>query len=258
MSKPAAKARPSRGRAEVQVGDFARYDVDRLPRTGVPEIVLGEGKTPDHLARLLWGLHRAGYGSIASRLTEAQRRRLRHERANGLPVRFRARGNLAWVSGNGTSISEHGVVAILTAGTADVPAAEEARGVLELCGVKVLRAYDVGVAGLHRLMRALAGLAPAHPEAYLVFAGREGALPTVVAGLVRGPVIGVPTSVGYGRGGRGEAALTAMLQSCAPIAVMNIDAAVPAALFALRVVAGSVSRSDVLPNSRKSSAGRGA
>jgi NCAIR mutase (PurE)-related protein len=125
-----------------------------------------------------------------------------------------------------------GVVAVLTAGTSDVPLAEEARGVLLALGVEVVVAYDVGVAGLHRLLSALRRLERAHPEIYLVFAGREGALPTVVAGLVRAPVVGVPTSVGYGRGGHGEAALTAMLQSCAPLAVVNIDAAVPAALFA--------------------------
>lgn len=124
------------------------------------------------------------------------------------------------------------MVAIVTAGTSDVPLAEEARALLGELGLEVARAYDVGVAGLHRLLRALRRLERRRPELYLVFAGREGALPTVVAGLVRAPVVGVPTSIGYGRGGRGEAALTAMLQSCAPIAVVNIDAAVPAALFA--------------------------
>ena len=82
-------------------------------------------------------------------------------------------------------------------------------------------------------------LIPRSPQVYLVFAGREGALPTVVAGLVPAPVVGIPVSTGYGRGGRGEAALAAMLQSCAPIAVVNIDAGVPAALFALQLLAGS-------------------
>jgi hypothetical protein len=125
-----------------------------------------------------------------------------------------------------------GVVALVTAGTSDVPLAEEVRGVLRELGITVVTAYDVGVAGLHRLLRAVRRLERARPEIYLALAGREGALPTVLAGLVRAPVVGVPTSVGYGRGGRGEAALNAMLQSCAPIAVVNIDAAIPAALFA--------------------------
>jgi hypothetical protein len=123
-------------------------------------------------------------------------------------------------------------VAILTAGTSDVPLAEEARAILLTLGIRVVRAYDVGVAGLHRLLSALARVEAQRPEVYIVFAGREGALPTVVAGLVPAPVVGVPTSMGYGRGGRGEAALNAMLQSCAPLAVVNIDGAVPAALFA--------------------------
>ncbi|MFZ1023454.1 MAG: AIR carboxylase family protein, partial [Thermoplasmata archaeon] len=100
----------------------------------------------------------------------------------------------------------------------------------------------VGVAGLHRLVRALRTLERAAPSVYLVFAGREGALPTVVAGLTRAPVVGVPTAVGYGRGGRGTGALTAMLQSCAPIAVVNIDGSVPAALFALHLLQGASRR----------------
>jgi NCAIR mutase (PurE)-related protein len=132
-----------------------------------------------------------------------------------------------------------GTVAVVTGGTADVPVAEEAVALLEALGVRVVRAYDVGVAGLHRLGRAVGRLERARPSVYLVFAGREGALPTVLAGLVRAPVVGVPTSVGYGRGGRGEAALTAMLQSCAPLAVVNIDAAVPAALFAVQLLTAS-------------------
>ena len=121
---------------------------------------------------------------------------------------------------------------MVTAGTSDVPLAEEASAILRELGIRVVRQYDVGVAGLHRLLTALHRTETRRPEVYLVFAGREGALPTVVAGLVQAPVVGVPTSVGYGRGGRGEAALNAMLQSCAPLAVVNIDAAVPAALFA--------------------------
>jgi hypothetical protein len=123
------------------------------------------------------------------------------------------------------------VVAVVTAGTSDVPLAEEARAILRELGLRVVRQYDVGVAGLHRLLTAVHRLEAHRPEIYLVFAGREGALPTVVAGLVPAPVVAVPTSIGYGRGGRGEAALNAMLQSCAPLAVVNIDASVPAALF---------------------------
>lgn len=142
---------------------------------------------------------------------------------------------------------------LLTAGTSDVPLADEAQAVLEALGLKVAAAHDVGVAGLHRLLRSLARLERQAPGIYLVFAGREGALATVVAGLVRAPVVGVPTSVGYGRGGRGEAALSAMLQSCAPLAVVNIDAAVPAALFAAQHFARGAALGKVRPRPRRRS-----
>jgi len=163
-------------------------------------------------------------------------------------VSYRAGGRLAVLAGPMGDELPTGAVALLAAGTADLPVAEEAQGVLEAFGARVLTEYDVGVAGLHRLLRAVARTEAERPEVYLVFAGREGALPTVVAGLVRAPVVGVPTSVGYGRGGRGEAALTAMLQSCAPIAVVNIDGGVPAALFALQLLAR---RSDKRPTTAR-------
>jgi pyridinium-3,5-biscarboxylic acid mononucleotide synthase len=230
----AVRARRRRGGppATLRVGEFARVDRDRPRRVGVPEVILGEGKTVGQVVSIIREMHRAGLGALVSRPTRAQLRASRELAAGGLPLRVLAEGRLMHLEGPLGGAYRRGVVAVLTAGTSDVPLAEEARGVLLALGVEVVVAYDVGVAGLHRLLSALRRLERAHPEIYLVFAGREGALPTVVAGLVRAPVVGVPTSVGYGRGGHGEAALTAMLQSCAPLAVVNIDAAVPAALFA--------------------------
>ena len=198
-------------------------------------MILGEGKSPEHLAQILWGLHADGHGAVISRITAAQRRRLRPERKAGLPLTFLAGGRVAQLAGP-VPKAPPGVVAILTAGTADVPVAEEAREVLRGLGVEVRVAYDVGVAGLHRLLGALRTLARVDPDVFIAFAGREGALPTVLAGLVRAPVIAVPTSVGYGRGGHGEAALNALLQACSPVAVVNIDASVPAALLALQIL----------------------
>jgi pyridinium-3,5-biscarboxylic acid mononucleotide synthase len=195
-------------------------------------VILAEGKTSDHLVRILRALHRHGAGALVSRPTPTQVRRLAAESSDGLPLRSLAGGRLLRLPGPLGVDYRRGTVAIVTAGTSDVPLAEEARAVLRELGIQVVLAHDVGVAGLHRLLRALRRLERSRPELFLVFAGREGALATVVAGLVRVPVVGVPTSTGYGRGGRGEGALTAMLQSCAPIAVVNIDAAVPAALFA--------------------------
>ncbi len=229
--RPRAPRRRSRG-PELRVREFARIDRDRPRRVGIPEVILAEGKSVDHLLGIVRALRRAGHGALLSRPTPAQRRALRRARAAGLPLRFLAGDRLVRLDGPLGLRFRSGIVAVVTAGTSDVPLAEESRAVLEEFGISTVTAYDVGVAGLHRLLRALRRLETARPDLYLVFAGREGALPTVLAGLVRAPVVGVPTSTGYGRGGRGEAALTAMLQSCAPIAVVNIDAAVPAALFA--------------------------
>ena len=222
---------PAARSATLGVGRYARIDRDRARRVGVPEVILGEGKTVAHLIGILRALHAHRVGALISRPTEAQQQALRAAARSGLPIRLLADGRVARLAGPLGVQLPHPRVALLAAGTSDVPVAEEARTILEAFGATVLTAYDVGVAGIHRLTRALARIEAQSPRAYLVCAGREGALPTVVAGLVRAPVLGIPTSVGYGRGARGEAALAAMLQSCAPLAVVNIDAAVPAALY---------------------------
>lgn len=206
-------------------------------------MILGEGKTVAHLVGIVRACAAHGRGALVSRPTPAQRRALTKERGRGLRIRSLADGRLFRLAGPLGVSYRPGRVAIVTAGTSDVPLAEEAAALLGELGIRVVVAHDVGVAGLHRLLRATARLENSRPEIYLVFAGREGALPTVVAGLVAAPVVGVPTSVGYGRGGRGEAALNAMLQSCAPLAVVNIDAAVPAALFAAQQFALVTGRS---------------
>lgn len=219
----------------MKVRHFAHLDRERSRRVGVPEVILAEGKSTEHLLGIVRALSEKRLGALISRPTPAQLRALRGFEASARPhasLRVLAGGRVVRLPGPLGHRHRRGVVAILTAGTSDVPLAEEARAILLELGVRVVRAYDVGVAGLHRLLSSLRRLEALAPDVYLVFAGREGALPTVVAGLVPAPVVGVPTSVGYGRGGKGEAALNAMLQSCAPLAVVNIDAAVPAALFA--------------------------
>ena len=226
---------PRREPRSIRVRHFAQLDRDRARRVGVPEVILGEGKSIDHLLSIVAALSERRLGALVSRPTPAQLRALQAWRPPGGPagrLKFLADDRLVRLPGPLGPRYREGVVAILTGGTSDVPLAEEARALLNELGIRVVRAYDVGVAGLHRLLSAVHRLEARRPEMYLVFAGREGALPTIVAGLVRAPVVGVPTSIGYGRGGRGEAALNAMLQSCAPLAVVNIDAAVPAALFA--------------------------
>ncbi len=224
-------------RRDLVVPGVARLDRDRPRRVGVPEVVLGEGKSVAHLLAIVRALATRGEGALVSRPTGAQRAALDRAAREGLALRPLARGRVYRLDGPLGARYRPGTVGVVTAGTSDVPLADESAAVLTELGIRVVRADDVGVAGLHRLLRALRTLERSAPELYLVFAGREGALPTVVAGLVPAPVLGVPTSVGYGRGGRGEAALNAMLQSCAPIAVVNIDGAVPAALFAAQRMA---------------------
>ncbi|MCI4341026.1 MAG: nickel pincer cofactor biosynthesis protein LarB [Thermoplasmata archaeon] len=228
-----APARPASAGPELLVPGVARIDLDRMRRTGVPEVILAEGKSPQQLARILASLRERGTGAIVSRLEPRHRSHLARV---GLRLRYRAHGRIGIGPGPLSARPVRGIVALLTAGTSDRPVADEAQAILEELGATVLLEHDIGVAGLHRLLSALLRTEARHPQVYLVAAGREGALPTVVAGLVGAPVVGIPTSTGYGRGGRGEAALSAMLQSCAPIAVVNIDGGVPAGLFALQLL----------------------
>jgi hypothetical protein len=196
---------------------FARLDTHRELRKLAPEVVLCEGKTipqAETILRRLFARHGRALGTraapaLAARFAaggvEAQYDPLSRVLRVGPPPR--ARG---------------GVVGVLCAGTGDVPVAEEAARTAEFMGARVLRSFDVGVAGLHRLLASARLLRRA--DALVVAAGMEGALPSVVGGLAAAPVIAVPTSVGYGASFRGLAALLAMINSCAPgVAVVNID-----------------------------------
>ena len=168
---------------------------------------------------------------------------IRSQLKDQLQVRYHQTGRALVVTINDVlPIPTGGVIAVLAAGTSDIPVAEEARVTAETMGCKVLTFYDVGVAGIHRLVAPLEMIHKEEVSAVVAVAGMEGALPTVVRGLVAVPVIGVPTSVGYGYGGKGEGALMTMLQSCAPgLTVVNIDngfgAGATAALIANHVAA---------------------
>ncbi len=252
-SPPRGRDRPPGGAKVLRAGDHARFDVARRERTGLPEIVLAEGKSNRDLERLIRGLDELPETILISRLTETQRGLIHTLRAEGLALRE--------LPGSGLAILHPGVgerplrgttAALITAGTADARVAAEVEGVLKAWGARIVRADDVGVAGLHRLLRALPALREANPGVYLVCAGREGALAPVVAGLVDRPVLGIPTSQGYGRGGRGEAALLTMLQSCAPLAVVNIDGGVPAAVVAAQILRAGSRRGVPGPGSGRS------
>jgi NCAIR mutase (PurE)-related protein len=220
---------------------FARLDLERRRRTGIPETVFAEGKTPEQVISILAELcERSGF-ALATRVGPDCAKRIDEVFTNGYVVRQNQIGRTASIRRSDYRFSSSGgCIGILAAGTSDLPVAEEAKVTAEIMGCKVLAFYDVGVAGIHRLVEPLRRILEESASAIVVVAGMEGALPSVVRGLVPIPVIGVPTSIGYGYGARGEAALMSMLQSCAPgLSVVNIDngfgAGATAALIANRV-----------------------
>ncbi len=199
--------------------DFAHVDTHRHLRTGFPEVVLGEGKTPEQIAAILNELARGGAPVFATRVS-AEAAKLVVSAVAG--ARYLATPRAVVVGETPAPNRGRGAIAVVSAGTSDLPVAEEAALTAELAGNRVERIYDVGVAGLHRLLAHKERIAGA--EIVVVVAGMEGALPSVVAGLFSRPVIAVPTSVGYGASLGGIAALLGMLNSCASgVAVMNID-----------------------------------
>lgn len=215
----------------TRVGDFARIDTGREDRAGVPEIVLAEGKSPDQVADIVEQFLADVDRVVVSRADEAHGSAL--ESLDG-HLEWNVDAGIAVVASSESEPPDaEGRVAIVTGGTADVPVAEEAAIVAREMGRKVSRHYDVGVAGIHRLLGEVDALNEA--DCTVVAAGREGALATVVAGLVDAPVIGLPVSVGYGHGGDGEAALASMLQSCAVLTTVNIDAGVVAGAQAAQI-----------------------
>ncbi len=197
---------------------FASLDTHRALRRGFPETVYGPGKSIDQIAAIVSKLHASGQTALVTRVGPEAHAAvvLRHKKAEYHPE---AR---ALILRSGPKRRGRPGIVVITAGTTDIGVAEEAALTAELMGEQVRRIYDVGVAGLHRLLAHLETLTKAN--VIVAVAGMEGALPSVVAGLVECPVVAVPTSVGYGTGAGGFAALFAMLNSCATgVAVVNID-----------------------------------
>jgi NCAIR mutase (PurE)-related protein len=211
----------------------AVLDHHRTLRAGVPEVILGEWKTAEQIARLLAALAAQGGGALATRVSADKAAHVLAA-VPGAQYRELARAVVVWPEQAAAPDPERPTVAVVCAGTSDLPVAEEAAVTLEFLGHPVSRVTDVGVAGLHRLFPHLERLRQA--AAILVVAGMEGALPSVVAGLVHRPVIAVPTSVGYGVSQGGYAALLGMLSSCAAgVLVVNIDNGFGAAVGAARI-----------------------
>ncbi|MGI9048292.1 MAG: nickel pincer cofactor biosynthesis protein LarB [Rubrobacteraceae bacterium] len=217
---PAAAAKDLKNGEVRYLEDFAALDLGRAPRKGVPEVVYAPGKTPEQVARICEALLESGGRVIISGPTpehEAEMRRVQP----GVELR---RAGRALVAGSGEPEPTGGRLCAISAGTSDLPVLEEAIAVAEEMGVAVMSFHDIGVAGIHRLVRPLEEIRNFNPDCLIVAAGMEGALPSVVSALVDVPVVGLPTSTGYGLGGDGTAAILGMLQSCSPgLSVVNVD-----------------------------------
>ena len=231
-------------------GPSVRIDPRRMQRTGIPEIVHAGNKSAADVAQALRELAEANGRAMASRVSPDQVEAVTGQLMPVFEVEAHPTARALVVARRGARRpTAGGVVGVLCAGTSDIPTASEAALVAVEMGACVLEAWDVGVAGLHRLVAPLERFASEGVDAIVVAAGMDGALPSVVAGLVDVPVIGLPTAVGYGFGGSGVGALTTMLQSCAPgLVVVNIDngvgAGATAALIANRAARLRAPRSD--------------
>lgn len=197
---------------------FAKPDFDRLRRRGMPEVIYGAGKTPEQIVSIMRAFNDAGQNAFATRITPEQAVSICAE----MPAAVYSK-DARIITCDVVPLPEQiGKVAVLCAGTSDLSVAEEASITAERMGAKVVRLYDVGVSGIHRVMSRVELFADSN--AIVVVAGMEGALPSVVGGLTDKPIIACPTSIGYGASFGGVAALLGMLNSCASgVTVVNID-----------------------------------
>ena len=216
-----------------------RIDHHRALRTGLPEVIYAAGKTPAQVADIFARMAAAGTDVLASRASAEHAEAVL---AQTPAAEYHAPARMITLR-QSPAAAMRGHIAVLCAGTSDLPVAEEAALTAELFGTRVTRLYDVGVAGLHRLLAVRDQLREAH--CVIVCAGMEGALPSVVGGLVGVPVIAVPTSVGYGASFGGSAALLGMLNSCSPnVTVVNIDNGFGAAYTATMIARASSGTTD--------------
>jgi len=212
--------------------DFLNLDLDRERRCGFPEVVLAQGKTPEQATAALRRLMEAGQSAFATRINDEQAMHLATEFPNAGQDRV---ARTFFSPASSWAEPSVGDVCIVTAGTGDLPVAREALVTARVMGAKAELIVDVGVAGLHRILAKRERLRQA--DVIIVVAGMDGALPSVVGGLVDCPVIAVPTSVGYGASFGGVAAMLTMLNSCAVgVAVVNIDAGFSAGALAARMI----------------------
>ena len=220
------------GKADIDDLGFARVDLQRRSRQGTAEVVYGEGKTAEQIAAILASLR--DHGQLPALVTRIDAEKAAEvAKSLGVDFAYFPEARLGRFGGN-RPCDGIGEIAVATGGTSDIKVAEEAALVAEALGNRVVRLYDVGVAGLHRLLACIDELRAA--RVVIAVAGMEGALPSVIGGLVDSPVIAVPTSVGYGSSFGGVTALLAMLNSCAAgVSVVNIDNGFGAGFLASRI-----------------------
>ncbi len=215
---------------DVNIEDYANLDYHRQERTGIPEVIYAEGKTAGQVAGIFTKLAAINSAVIATRVPAAMYAEIQHLLGN---AEYNTETRLL-IQRPPAMPEMHPGIAVITAGTSDIPVAEEAAITAELMGNSVERIFDVGVAGVHRLFHRLNDLRKAN--VIVVTAGMEGALPSVVGGLVSAPIIALPTSIGYGASFGGVAALLGMLNSCSPgIAAVNIDNGFGAGCMAAKI-----------------------
>lgn len=211
---------------------FARVDLAREKRQGVPEVIYAEGKTNEQVLAIMKSLSASDKCVMATRATKEMYDFVKNELNE---AKYNEAARIIYLEGKNTAVDENKRILVLTAGTSDIPVAEEAKTVALLLGNNVSSCYDVGVAGIHRLFAHIEEIKAA--RVIIVVAGMEGALASVVGGLTDKPVIAVPTSIGYGTAFGGVSALLSMLNSCASgVAVMNIDNGFGAAMLADKIL----------------------
>jgi len=212
-----------------KVNDHTVFDHGRKMRKNIPEVVFARPKTPKMVADIAKKVPKGGHLLISRASKEHLEAVLASVTEN--KVTYNEDASMITI-GEGTK-KMIGAIGIITAGTSDIQVAEEARIMAEAMGCRCITSYDVGVAGVHRILEPMRTMLDENVDAIIVAAGMEGALPSLVASLASVPVIGVPTSTGYGYGGNGEAALMSMLQTCSPgLAVVNIDNGIGAGAMA--------------------------
>jgi len=223
-----------RGSAIDEITELAKIDVNREIRKGFPEVILAEGKSPSDVVQIGLKMVERNSRAIISRASPELFEEIEKSIKKDIKVEGYPRARMVILRKAGFNVEpNNGNVGVLTAGTSDIPVAEETKIMAEEMGCSVYTSYDAGVAGIHRLFPVLKDFLVKDLDVLVVISGREGALPAVVSGLVDIPIIAVPTSIGYGYGGGGTSALMSMLQACSMgIAVVNIDGGVAAGCIA--------------------------